>query len=168
MPTTSPLPTLTFAKMTCGRCGGSGSYSYNTMHGSTCYGCGGAKRKLTPAAGKALAAVKAFKVEHFSVLAGDLKPGDRVEYDGKVRTVASVTADGTKGSSTTNGVTTHYDYVTLTFTKPYRTMFGPTSSVSTPVNTKLVRAVADDDWLKVVDFARTLKGVTVAEPGGVS
>jgi hypothetical protein len=26
---------------TCGRCGGSGNYSYNQMHGTTCFGCAG-------------------------------------------------------------------------------------------------------------------------------
>ena len=31
----------------CGRCGGSGEYSYNAMHGSRCYGCNGTGYKLT-------------------------------------------------------------------------------------------------------------------------
>lgn len=31
---------------TCGRCGGSGHYSYNAMDGTTCYGCGGRGKKL--------------------------------------------------------------------------------------------------------------------------
>ncbi len=30
----------------CGRCGGSGQYSYNPMTGSTCFGCGGSGKKL--------------------------------------------------------------------------------------------------------------------------
>ena len=30
-----------FDAKSCGRCGGSGSYSFNMMHGSTCYGCSG-------------------------------------------------------------------------------------------------------------------------------
>ena len=28
-------------KITCTRCGGSGSYSFNMLHGSRCYGCNG-------------------------------------------------------------------------------------------------------------------------------
>ncbi len=31
----------------CGRCGGSGSYSFNLMHGSMCYGCKGRGEVLT-------------------------------------------------------------------------------------------------------------------------
>jgi len=34
-------------KVTCGRCGGSGHYSFNMMHGTVCYGCGGSGVKLT-------------------------------------------------------------------------------------------------------------------------
>jgi len=30
-----------FETKSCGRCGGSGNYSFNLMHGSRCYGCGG-------------------------------------------------------------------------------------------------------------------------------
>lgn len=38
---------LLFEHKTCGRCGGSGKYSFNMMHGSTCYGCNGRGQKLT-------------------------------------------------------------------------------------------------------------------------
>jgi len=33
--------TETIEKQTCPRCGGSGKYSFNLMHGSMCYGCKG-------------------------------------------------------------------------------------------------------------------------------
>lgn len=36
-----------FETKTCARCGGSGSYSFNLMHGSRCYGCGGTGKVLT-------------------------------------------------------------------------------------------------------------------------
>lgn len=32
----------------CGRCGGSGSYSFNYMDGTRCYGCGGKGTKIAP------------------------------------------------------------------------------------------------------------------------
>lgn len=35
----------------CGRCGGSGRYSYNQMHGSRCYGCSGVGSQLLPPSG---------------------------------------------------------------------------------------------------------------------
>jgi hypothetical protein len=38
---------LLFESQVCSRCGGSGSYSYNPMHGSVCYGCGGRGVQLT-------------------------------------------------------------------------------------------------------------------------
>lgn len=31
----------------CGRCGGTGHYSYCSMYGTVCFGCGGSGRKLT-------------------------------------------------------------------------------------------------------------------------
>lgn len=34
------------ALLTCGRCGGTGNYSYNQMDGTRCYGCGGSGKKL--------------------------------------------------------------------------------------------------------------------------
>lgn len=36
-----------FETKTCDRCGGSGSHSFNLMHGSRCYGCGGTGKTLT-------------------------------------------------------------------------------------------------------------------------
>jgi hypothetical protein len=41
-----------FETQTCGRCGGSGHYSFNMLDGTRCYGCGGTGRKYT-ARGKA-------------------------------------------------------------------------------------------------------------------
>lgn len=38
---------LLFDNKVCGRCGGSGKYSFNLMHGSTCYGCAGRGSRLT-------------------------------------------------------------------------------------------------------------------------
>lgn len=54
----------------CGRCGGTGKYSFNMMHGSTCYGCSGAGRVLTKrgaAASKFLNALRNVPVETLKV-----------------------------------------------------------------------------------------------------
>lgn len=40
-------PTVKYERETCGRCGGSGSYSYNQIDGSRCYGCNGSGQKLS-------------------------------------------------------------------------------------------------------------------------
>lgn len=69
---------LLFENVTCGRCGGSGSYSYNMMHGSVCYGCNGAGVKLTKrgrAAQNFLNALRNIPVENFKV-------GDLILYEG--------------------------------------------------------------------------------------
>lgn len=38
---------IEYEKEDCSRCGGSGHYSFNSMHGSVCYGCGGTGKRLT-------------------------------------------------------------------------------------------------------------------------
>ena len=43
--TTRPL----FERVTCSRCSGSGSDSWNAMNGSRCFGCGGSGFTLTKA-----------------------------------------------------------------------------------------------------------------------
>jgi len=43
------MKTTRFDHRACGRCGGSGHYSFNQIHGTTCYGCGGSGYKLTKA-----------------------------------------------------------------------------------------------------------------------
>lgn len=54
--------------LTCGRCGGSGSYSFCTSHGSTCFGCGGGGKGLPKLTAKLL------KLVQEKVAAGDLEP----------------------------------------------------------------------------------------------
>lgn len=64
---------LLFENVTCGRCGGSGKYSYNMMHGSTCYGCAGKGVVLTKrgiAAQKFLNSLRKIPANKFKV--GDL------------------------------------------------------------------------------------------------
>jgi len=158
--------TITYEMKTCGRCGGTGHYSYNSMHGTVCYGCSGHKRTLSKAGAKARAAVEAFKKEHFSAPVEALVAGDRIIVDGKARTIASVeTSGGSRyGVKDANGDMVWKDYVSLTFTKPYATGFGPCSSVGYCQGTTVVRAITGADWDALVAFARTLKkGVTVTE-----
>lgn len=65
---------LLFENVTCGRCGGSGRYSYNMMHGDRCYGCGGAGVKLT----KRGRAAQEYLNDLRSVRADEVKVGDLV------------------------------------------------------------------------------------------
>lgn len=101
--------------VTCGRCLGSGRYSYNAMHGSVCYGCGGAKVVHT----KRGAAAAAWLEDLCSVPARDIVAGDLVRHTvvgiggvGKAwARVRMVVEDRMR--TTSNGVTADVPVVTL-------------------------------------------------------
>ena len=62
-----------FAITTCGRCAGSGNYSYNQRHGSRCYGCGGSGLKHTKQGAKGWAIFnESLKVPARTLAVGDL------------------------------------------------------------------------------------------------
>ena len=59
----------------CGRCGGSGKHSYNSIHKDVCYGCGGSGIRYT----KRGSAAKAFLDSLRSVPASSIKVGDFIQ-----------------------------------------------------------------------------------------
>jgi uncharacterized protein (DUF983 family) len=61
----------------CGRCGGSGRYSFNLMHGDRCYGCGGSGKVYT----KRGAQAKKYLAELRAVPVAALVPGALVWCD---------------------------------------------------------------------------------------
>lgn len=63
----------------CTRCGGSGSYSFCTAHGSRCFKCGGKKRVQTKRAAIAVAYITSLRVDIKP--AKELALGDVVKYD---------------------------------------------------------------------------------------
>lgn len=67
---------LLFESKTCSRCAGSGSYSYCSMYGSTCFKCRGLGEVLT----KRGAAAQAFFTEHASKPAAEFKAGDLIRF----------------------------------------------------------------------------------------
>jgi hypothetical protein len=69
---------LLLESTTCGRCGGSGRFSFNLMHGSICYGCKGRGEVLT----KRGQAAQNWMNEQRMVAAEDFKPGDLLYADG--------------------------------------------------------------------------------------
>lgn len=77
-----------FEIKTCGRCGGSGRYSYCTMYGDKCFGCCGAGKVYT----KRGAAAKAFLEESLKVRADEIKVGDAIKtwHGGKFSKVLRV------------------------------------------------------------------------------
>lgn len=60
-----------FETKTCSRCGGSGHYSFNLMHGTMCYGCNGSGIQFT----KRGLAARQFFDESLTVPASELKVG---------------------------------------------------------------------------------------------
>lgn len=83
-----------FEKENCTRCGGSGSYSFNMIDGSRCYGCAGMGERLTK---RGKAAREMFQ-SLCSVEAQTLKAGDTVVYDNKRRALQEVTAGPAKAT----------------------------------------------------------------------
>lgn len=78
MTTTPAKPAPLFEHDTCRRCGGSGHFSFNLIHGSVCYGCSGTSYQLT----KRGAAAQAYFRELCSVPVGELRVGDTVRAGG--------------------------------------------------------------------------------------
>ena len=74
--------------VTCGRCGGTGNYSYCQRYGTTCFGCGGTGKKYT----KRGQAAFDFLVSLRSKTVGELKVGDKIldTFGGKWRTVETI------------------------------------------------------------------------------
>lgn len=66
-----------FEYKSCGRCGGSGTYSFCTMYGNTCFGCGGKGYKLT---GRGRAGVEFYR-NALSVPVETLQVGDVIRAE---------------------------------------------------------------------------------------
>lgn len=115
-----------FPLVKCGRCGGSGHYSWNQRHGSTCYGCSGSGVVVAPKAKNAWNAFLAFRKACHEPKTSQLEVGDKVRLYGQTEflTVTSVTAtDERCGSSFSNGVETEvwvWMYVTLSDDSSHR------------------------------------------------
>lgn len=66
--------TISYEKETCGRCGGTGQYSFNQVDGSRCYGCSGTGQRLT----KRGKAAKAFADTLLNLRIDQVQVGQRV------------------------------------------------------------------------------------------
>ena len=75
--TTDQNPTLRLERQTCGRCGGSGKYSYCQMYGDRCFGCQGRGEVLT----KRGAAAAQYLIGLRSKPAGEVQVGDVIEVN---------------------------------------------------------------------------------------
>jgi hypothetical protein len=155
IPTTEHRVAITYEIKACGRCGGSGHYSYCQMWGTTCFKCQGSGKVFSAAAKKAKALIAAKRTELCGVAVADLKPGQKFLKDGKVRTVVSVeTEDGSKWRDSATGE--WVNYTTVVTPKMAIGFCRPTDTVDVLPN--------KEQWDALCAYARTIKkGVTVGE-----
>lgn len=66
-----------FENVVCSRCNGTGKFSFNMMHGSKCYGCGGVGCTLTKRGRVALSFLDDLRVAQ----ADEIKVGDLIKWD---------------------------------------------------------------------------------------
>lgn len=103
----------------CTRCGGSGHYSFNLMHGTMCYGCSG--KGKAPASKKVAELSSRYATERRRIVTPVLSsvwPGDRIKLGGgEYRTVTSIEVTSERyGHSVVNGKATNIvSGVTVTF-----------------------------------------------------
>ena len=91
MTSANTAPTDRIETTECSRCCGTCRYSYNQMHGSRCYGCGGSGKAYTRRGREAARYLEALR----SKPARDFVPGDLVRHDmftpgGSIRTWITV------------------------------------------------------------------------------
>lgn len=72
---------IRFETSECGRCGGTGRYSFNQIDGDRCYGCGGSTRALTRKGKAARKAYDDLVDELLTVTYGDLSIGEVIWHN---------------------------------------------------------------------------------------
>jgi hypothetical protein len=153
---------VTYDTTECGRCGGTGSYSYCQMYGSVCFDCGGRKVTLSKAGRAAKAAYDAFcKVRRMTKRADEVVVGDLIRSGSDpFRRVTEVHPSSCHGVLSDG---TKIPYVDFTFNKAISGPCGKCYSLSTPVSTMVTVAMTAEAQAEAFAFARTLKGATVTE-----
>lgn len=141
---------IRYATQPCSRCDGSGRYSWNAVDGDRCYGCSGRGVSLTKAAAKSRTMVEARRALVTAIDPTVVQPGMRVVIDlglgvSKPRAVTVKTA----GPDPLNAGYTSFSFVEIEM--GFATKF------------PMRRVATDEEWAAIVEFARALPGVTIAE-----
>jgi len=84
------MNTLKFDRVECGRCGGTGEYSFNQKDGTVCFGCKG-KGKIMTKRGKAAAQ---WFIDQTTTTIKAVKAGDKVRIYADTYTVEQITEKG--------------------------------------------------------------------------
>ena len=121
-----------FETTTCGRCGGSGKYSYNQIDGDRCYGCGGTGIVLSKRGSKARARFFESLTKPVSEAAAGMFCWER----GKWRTILEIGPSTTKiGYTGPTGETVWHNTVQISL---------KIGGVSMPETTKIPFGTADE------------------------
>jgi hypothetical protein len=160
---------ITYDTQTCGRCLGTGHYSYNRMDGTRCYGCSGSGRRLTKPAARSRELLKQWTAEHLTVPASTLQPGDRIyvntiERGWKWLTVESIEVDLQPryrggGSQGVEGSESYIAYSILGNTT-IRTVKGRTGFAGA-AHRPVQRTATPEQSAAYYAYAATLPGITV-------
>jgi hypothetical protein len=86
---TKVQPNSVFEMEVCGRCGGTGNYSYNQIDGTRCFGCGGTGWRYTK---RGSAARQWWQNSFFMIKASDVTIGMRINSSGMKFTVVEISA----------------------------------------------------------------------------
>ena len=139
---------IRFETQPCGRCGGSGRYSYCTMYGDKCFGCNGNGRVLTRDGSAAQQAIADARERMCGITAETVKPGMKVLLDGKWRRI----------THTERELTTYQ----AANTEAIRLGTANMVYVKT-LGTRVVQAPTAEQRKALIEKARTLKGASVVE-----
>lgn len=151
---------IQYERQTCGRCGGSGQYSYCQMYGSTCFGCNGTGKRLSRRGRAAQAIIRALRDGFCNRPIETIEPGQRVNINGRWRTITEVRRGDDAGFSYGESGP---EPVTLVF-RPAKVAGGfHVASYGAGVGTPVRVPTTDEQWAAMVAKARTLTGATVIE-----
>jgi hypothetical protein len=162
METTTPAIKKIATKLeteTCGRCGGSGKFSYNQMDGDRCYGCQGSGVRYT----KRGKAAKAFLDSLRKVRVDSLKVGDLIYNEpgmfmgGHFAQIIEIEQPGFHGTmSLENGVMVEKITMGFTTMHPKYGRYGLHSSPATLVKRGFTAEEKAEQFKKALDFQATL------------
>lgn len=142
MTETETVTRIAYESVECGRCGGSGHYSYNQLDGTRCYGCNGSGYVLTDAGRAAKGALDAYKAEHFTIDANELRTGDRFVDHDKPRTMIA-------------------DARTDALNPQYVRLDTQRVAIAVPHGTRVQLTLTPERFAQLVEYARTVEGVVL-------
>lgn len=154
---------LKFETTTCGRCGGSGNYSYCQMYGTRCFGCSGSGIVLSCNGKRAQAKANELLAAATTILADTLTVGMKyrtTDIAGRKvwATVLTTPVHDAEpsGWSETNGVRT------MNFAIHFDAKIGKNEvGVQLWMGMDVMRPATTEEWASIVESVRKMKGCEV-------